>query len=69
MESPNKGDVRLTNSPTGQVTTTPAPVVKCNLEEMLVIAEEDKTPLQMTDIIRSESEEKSRGRQLEQARR
>ncbi len=45
MEPPNKGDVRLTNSPTGQVTTTPAPVVKRNLEEMLVIAEEDKTPL------------------------
>jgi hypothetical protein len=48
MDSPN-GDVRLKNPPQGQVNTTPA--VKRNLNEMLVIAEEDKTPLRMTDGI------------------
>jgi thiamine monophosphate kinase len=68
-ESPNKGDVRLTNSATGEVTTTPSPVVKRTIEDMLVIAEEDKTPLRQTDVIQSESQEKKRQRQLEQAQK
>jgi hypothetical protein len=65
-DSPNE-EVILKSPPDGILNATPA--VKCNLEEMLVMAEEDKTPLRMTDLIQSESQEKRKGRQLEQAQK
>ena len=65
-DSPNE-EVILKSPPDGILNTTP--VVEHKLEEMLVMAEEDKTPLWMTDLIWSESQEKRKGSQLEQAQK
>ena len=61
-------DVPMKNS--APPTTTPTTLaVKCNLEEMLVIAKDDNTPLRHTDVVWSESQEKQKGRQQEQAQK
>jgi len=52
-------DVPMKNS-TPPTTTPTTPAVKRNLEEMLVIAKDDNTPLRHTDVVHSESQEKKR---------
>jgi len=66
-KTPDEDVLRKNSNPPSTAPTTPA--VKRNLEEMLVVAQDDNTPLCHTDVVRSESQQKRKGRQQQQVQK